>query len=241
MTERAKKTAVVDGVAFEFCIPDEFRGILLTFEGGDGAGKSGHVAAASQFFRDLGFDVVVTREPGGTPLGEKSRDLMLHEPMSNEAETLLAYASRAEHIAKVIKPALDAGKVVICDRYVDSTYVYQGVCGGYPVDKMDALNDLVVGDLMPSLTLYFDLAPEIAAQRLDLTGKDPDKFESRGIEYFDRVRKGYQGLVKKSNGRMRVIDSSPPFAEVGRSVLMTCASFLAGAFPVPNLASKVKP
>ena len=176
-------------------------GFFLTFEGIDGAGKSSHIEPLAQVLKDNGFEVVITREPGGTPLAEKLRALMLHEDMDPQTETLIAFAARKDHIDRVVWPALQDGKIVICDRFTDSTVAYQGYGKGFQgssdmlaqleswVQAVDAGTRL----LQPDLTLWFDLDPVLAAQRIgkrDL-GKG-DRFDTQSIDFFQRVHLGYQ-------------------------------------------------
>ncbi len=176
----------------------EARGIFISFEGIDGAGKSTHIAALAQLFRDRGRVVVLTREPGGTRLAEKLRDLVLSEPMDALSEALLVFAARRDHLLQVIEPALRRGDVVLCDRFTDSSFAYQGGGQGLDTAVLAVLERWVQGGLgsgndmirEPDLTLLFDLPPGDAASRL--TGaRAPDRFEARGPEFFARVARGY--------------------------------------------------
>ncbi|HSQ03606.1 MAG TPA: dTMP kinase, partial [Burkholderiales bacterium] len=151
------------------------RGKFITLEGIDGAGKSTHIAVVAEHLRARAKEVVVTREPGGTPLGEKLRDLLLSQPMHIETETLLMFAARREHIAQVIAPALAAGRWVLSDRFTDATYAYQGAGRGMARDKLALLERWVQAGLQPDLTLVFDVPVEVAAQRL--SGSRRDRFE----------------------------------------------------------------
>lgn len=192
------------------------RGRFITLEGIDGAGKSTHLAAIANFLRERGKDVVVTREPGGTPLGESLRALLLSQPMSVETETLLMFAARREHIAKVIAPALAAGRWVLSDRFTDATYAYQGAGRGMPEDKIAALERWVQEGLQPDLTLVFDVPVEIARQRLAET--PADRFEREGAGFFERIRAGYLKRAAADSPRVRVIDSEKPLADVKKEV-----------------------
>ncbi len=184
------------------------RGRFITFEGIDGAGKSTQIAATIDWVRKRGLDVVQSREPGGTPLGEKLRELLLHEPMHLETEALLMFAARREHLAKVIEPALEKGCWVVCDRFSDATFAYQSGGRGLPVEKFRALEAWVHPDLQPDLTFLFDLPPEVAAQRLARGRELADRFESEQRDFFERVRNAYIELAEASAGRIAVIDSA---------------------------------
>ena len=192
------------------------RGKFITLEGIDGAGKSTHISGIADFLRARGKDVVVTREPGGTPLGEKLRDLLLSQPMNVETETLLMFAARREHIAQVIAPALAAGRWVLSDRFTDATYAYQGAGRGMAADKIAALEQWVQQGLQPDLTLVFDVPVEIAGRRL---ARGPaDRFEREGLEFFERIRAGYLGRAAGDRSRVRVIDGRKPLEEVKKEV-----------------------
>lgn len=184
------------------------RGRFITFEGIDGAGKSTQIAATIDWVRKRGLDVVQSREPGGTPLGEKLRELLLHEPMHLETEALLMFAARREHLAKVIEPALEKGCWVVCDRFSDATFAYQSGGRGLPVEKFRALEAWVHPDLQPDLTFLFDLPPEVAAQRLARGRELADRFESEQRDFFERVRNAYIERAEASAGRIAVIDSA---------------------------------
>ena len=171
------------------------RGLFISFEGIDGAGKSTHMQGVAARFRDAGRAVVLTREPGGTPLSEKLRELVLHEPMDALTEALLMFAARREHLVQVIEPALARGEVVLCDRFTDATFAYQGGGRGFEwavLGKLEAMvQQLPDGGLrQPDLTVWFDLDPAIAAERL-ASARVPDKFESQPTDFFAAVRAGY--------------------------------------------------
>ena len=188
-------------------------GRLITLEGIDGAGKSTQHARLIASLRQQGREVVATREPGGTPIGEKLRELVLHEPMHAETEALIMFAARREHLELVIRPALAAGEVVISDRFTDASFAYQ--CGGrgLPEARLALLEQWVHGDLQPDLTLLFDLAPEIAAQRMANT-RTPDRFEREQADFHRRVRDAYLHRAKQSAQRIRVIDGSRSLDDV---------------------------
>lgn len=183
------------------------KGKFITFEGIDGAGKSTHIDSSAALLRQRGVEVVVTREPGGTPLGEKLRALLLAEPMNLETETLLMFAARCEHVATVIAPALARGAWVISDRFTDATRAYQGGGRGVARDKIDVLANWVHEDTNPDVTFLFDLPREIAAQRL-AGSRSLDRFERERSEFHARVRDEYLRLAAASPARFRVIDAS---------------------------------
>ena len=192
------------------------RGKFITLEGIDGAGKSTHVGSIADFLRGRGKDVVITREPGGTSLGEKLRELVLSQPMDVETETLLMFAARSEHIAQVIVPALSAGRWVISDRFTDATYAYQGAGREMPAERIAALERWVHGGLQPDLTLVFDAPVEVALSRL--TKARTDRFEREDRGFFERVRAAYLERVGSDPRRMRVIHGGRPPAEVKKDV-----------------------
>lgn len=183
------------------------RGLFITFEGIDGAGKSSHIEALAEEFRRAGRVVTLTREPGGTPLAERLRALALHEPMDALSEALLMFAARRDHLLQVIEPALARGEVVLCDRFTDATFAYQGHGRGFDLEVLaqlerwaQAVPALPGGLRQPDLTLWFDLAPEIAAQRL-AGARVPDKFEAQPVEFFRRVAAGYAARLEADRGR----------------------------------------
>lgn len=183
------------------------RGRFLTLEGLDGAGKSTHVDWLTDALRASGLPVLSTREPGGTPLGESLRDLLLHQPMQLETETLLMFAARCEHLRTVIEPALARGQWVVCDRFTDATYAYQGGGRQLGADRVAALEAWVHPDLQPDCTLFFDVPLEVARQRLN-DSRDPDRFEREGAAFFQRTRDGYHARAAQDPARFRVIDGS---------------------------------
>ena len=199
----------------------------ITVEGVDGAGKSSHIPAIVAMLEAAGFSVVSTREPGGTELGERLRTEILTTPMALGTEVLLAFASRAEHLSQVIRPALAINQAIVCDRFTDSTYAYQGQGQGFPAADIKLLEQMVHGDVQPDMTLLFDLPVEESLRRLGTTGKDPDKFESQDADYFDRVRSGYHQRVQAFPNRVRVIDSSKPWDEVKEQVRSVVSDFIA--------------
>lgn len=186
------------------------RGRFITFEGIDGAGKSSQIAAVVALLRARGIDVDQSREPGGTALGERLRELLLHEPMHLETEAMLMFAARREHLAARIEPALAAGRWVVCDRFSDATFAYQVGGRGLARNKFDALEAWVHPGLQPDLTLLFDLSPDIAAGRVASTGVDPDRFEREQRDFFERVRGAYLERARQAPQRIRIIDANRP-------------------------------
>lgn len=183
------------------------RGKFITLEGVDGAGKSTHIPFITELLKAHGRELVVTREPGGTPLGEKLRELLLHEPMHPETETLLMFAARREHIERLIEPALQRGDWVLSDRFTDASFAYQHGGRDVAADKVVALENWVQGDLQPDLTLLFDVPVQISIQRL-AGARDPDRFERENASFFERIRNAYLQRAKAFPNRFQVIDSS---------------------------------
>lgn len=189
------------------------RGCFITLEGLDGAGKSTHVQWLVEQLQSRGLTVVSTREPGGTVLGEQLRELVLTQSMNLKTETLLMFAGRCEHIETVIRPALLAGKWVVCDRFTDATYAYQG--GGRELggDRISALEQWVHADLQPDRTWLFDVPLAVARERLGRT-RDLDRFEQEGAAFFERTRHAYHERVRRHPARFRVVDSTLPIDTV---------------------------
>jgi len=186
---------------------------FITFEGVDGAGKSTGLEWFANALRERGVDLLVTREPGGTPLGEKLRELVLHESMHAETEAMLMFASRREHVEQVIRPALQRGTWVISDRFSDASFAYQGGGRGVPVAKLEQLEQWTHGDLQPDLTLLFDIPIEVARERLS-NNASLDKFEREQGEFFDKVRQAYLARVAKTPHRYAVIRAEKSLNEV---------------------------
>ncbi len=184
------------------------RGRFITLEGLDGAGKSTHLVWLVDTLRARGKAVVQTREPGGTPLGEKLRAMLLADPMHLETEALLMFAARREHIAQVIEPALARGDWVVCDRFTDASFAYQGGGRGLAREKLAILEDWVQAGLQPDLTLMFDVTTEVARGRVTGMGRELDRFEREQVEFFERVRNAYLARADASQGRIRIIDAS---------------------------------
>jgi dTMP kinase len=190
------------------------KGRFLTLEGVDGAGKTTHMQWIADFFREQGREVVETREPGGTVIGEKLRELLLGEPMEMETETLLMFAARREHIARVILPAVNAGHWVVSDRFTDATYAYQGGGRGVPTERIAFLESWIQAALQPDLTLVFDLPVEVARERLLRQSGRPDRFEELDSRFFERVRAAYHARARTQPHRVKLIDSTQAPAEV---------------------------
>jgi len=183
------------------------QGLFLTFEGIDGAGKTTHINALESRWRDAGRDVVRTREPGGTPLAESLRELVLHQPMDALTEALLVFAARRDHLQQVIEPALQRGAWVVCDRFTDATFAYQGGGRGFDSGVLGMLEAWVQQSRQPDLTLVFDVAPEVAAERLRLA-RQPDRFETQDVAFFERVRQGYRQRMEQCPKRYVRIDAA---------------------------------
>ena len=198
------------------------RGTFISFEGIDGAGKSTHIESVAALFRHAGRAVVLTREPGGTPLSEKLRELVLHEPMEALTEALLMFAARREHLVQVIEPALARGEVVLCDRFTDATFAYQGGGRGFDWQVLSQLGRMVQSTpegvlRQPDLTVWFDLDPAIAAERL-ASARVPDKFESQPADFFAAVRQGYARRQSETPARFARIDAAQTREAVGADV-----------------------
>ncbi len=203
---------------------------FITFEGMDGAGKSTHLAWFADALRERGPDVIVTREPGGTPLGEQLREILLNQPMSIGTEALLMFAARLEHIEQLIRPALHAGKWVISDRFSDASFAYQGAGRGLDWGKLSQLEQWVHPDLQPDLTLFFDVPVEVARQRLRspdntrLNNAPLDRFEQEQADFFERVRAGYHKRIQQTPQRYVVIDGAQPLEKVKQQLAGIVAS-----------------
>lgn len=189
------------------------KGKFITLEGMDGAGKSTHIPMIVELLELRGVEVVSTREPGGTPLGEKLRALLLHEHMHAETETLLMFAARREHIANVIEPALERGAYVLSDRFTDATYAYQCGAKGVLPTKIKQLETWAQGDLRPDATLLFDVPVEISLQRL-ATAREPDKFERENAQFFQKLRQAYLLRAKENPHIFHIIDANQSIDKV---------------------------
>jgi dTMP kinase len=201
-------------------------GLFISFEGIDGAGKSTHIDGLAQAFRSQGRSVTLTREPGGTVLAEKLRAIVLNDPMDPMTEALLVFAARRDHLQQLIEPALARGEVVLCDRFTDATFAYQGGGRGFDLDVLSILERWVQENKalettfirQPDVTLWFDLAPEIAAQRL-AGARVPDKFEAQPVEFFRRVAAAYASRMAAFPARFARIEAGQPKEAVWLEVL----------------------
>ena len=186
------------------------RGLFITFEGTDGAGKTTQIQRLSADLRDAGYDVCLTREPGGTPISEQIRDVLLnpdHSEMAATTELLLYAASRAQHVSEIIKPALEAGKIVISSRFADATVVYQGYGRGLDLDRIHHLNRIATDGITPDATFVLDLPVEIGLQRVQNSRGGLDRLESEKIEFHHRLREGYQTIARQEPQRLKIIDA----------------------------------
>jgi len=199
-------------------------GKFITFEGIDGAGKSTHIAFVADYIQQRCIELVSSREPGGTPLGEQLRELVLHQKMHIETEALLVFASRREHIAQVIQPALERGACVISDRFTDSSFAYQGGGRGMSLAKLEALEQWVHPHLQPDLTLLFDVPLDVARARLDAT-RELDKFEQEKADFFAATRAEYLRRAAQFPERFRVIDSTQSIAEIQQQIAAILDAF----------------
>jgi len=198
-------------------------GLFISFEGIDGAGKSSHIEALAQAFKAAGRAVLQTREPGGTPLAEKLRDMVLHDSMDPLCEALLVFAARRDHLSQVIEPALARGDVVLCDRFTDATFAYQGAGRGFSLDVLTQLEHWVQalpsGELrQPDITLWFALDPAIAAERLS-AARLPDRFESQPLAFFQSVHNGYAARAASDPKRFAQLDASASIEQVRQDLL----------------------
>ena len=196
----------------------EGKGLFITLEGVDGAGKSTHVEEIAARLRSTGREVLVTREPGGTPLAEKLRALILDEAIDPVPETLLMFTARADHVARVIRPALERGVSVVCDRFTDATIAYQGGGKGVPLPMIERLAEVTHPELRPDLTLVFDCSYEVSRSRLTGAGRALDRFERENQAFFERVRAAYLELGRAEPARVRVIDGSRPMQEIRKQL-----------------------
>ncbi|MEK1907977.1 MAG: dTMP kinase [Pseudomonas sp.] len=195
-------------------------GLFITLEGPEGAGKSTNREYLAARLREQGIDVLLTREPGGTPLAERIRELLLapsDEQMAADTELLLVFAARAQHLAEVIRPALARGAVVLCDRFTDATYAYQGGGRGLSIERIAALENFVQGDLRPDLTLVFDLPVEVGLARAAARGR-LDRFEQEGQGFFEAVRQTYLQRAAATASRCRILDASQSLNAVQQSI-----------------------
>lgn len=193
------------------------KGLFITFEGIDGCGKSSQIDLAAEYLESQGIEYIKTRDPGGTALGGKIREILLNYDgnVSSMCELFLYLADRAQHIEEKIVPALNAGKIVLCDRYVDSTLAYQGYARGLDKEQILELNDIVANKLMPDMTFVFDIPAEVACDRL---GEEKDRIESECSDFHKKVREGFLDLAEKYPERIKVLDASRTIREINENV-----------------------
>lgn len=189
------------------------KGLFITFEGADGSGKTTQLNNVKAFLEQKGFDVVVTREPGALEIGQKIRNILLHHDgiVADRCEMFLFLADRAQHVETFIKPAIEEGKIVLCDRHVDSTIAYQGYGRGQDIQLLKDLNKMAVNGLTPDLTLVFDVSTEVAQERV---GSEKDRMESAGIEFHNKVRNGYLELQKQECDRIKLVNANNSIEKV---------------------------
>ena len=194
------------------------QGLFITFEGPDGCGKTTQMNLLAQYFEKKGKKVVLTREPGGKGLGEKVREILLNYngEVSDRCESFLFLADRAQNIDIIVKPAVEKGKIVLCDRHIDSTVAYQGYGRGLDINEINILNNLATGGKKPDLTLVFDVDVETSMKRV---GKEKDRMESAGIDFHNRVRNGYLELAKQEPTRIKVLDATKTIEEIHEKVV----------------------
>jgi len=197
------------------------RGLFITIEGIDGSGKSTHAAMLADYLAGKDIPVKLTREPGGTPIGEQVRNILLDKANRNMmpmTEALLYAASRAQHVAEVIRPSIEAGYVVICDRFIDSSLAYQGYARGLGIDTIARINEYALDGMWPDITLFLDITPEIAMNRIEMVG-ETDRLEAEGIELLKSVYEGYKILARLYPKRFNIIDASRELLDVQKSIL----------------------
>jgi len=204
--------------------------LFITFEGGDGSGKSTQVNLLKDYLDNLNFETIKTREPGGTPSAEILRDLLTTgevEKWTPMSEALLMWASRYEHLIQVIEPALNSGKNVICDRFYDSTYAYQGVAHNLGIDKMEKLKKTIIGDIEPDVTFILDIDPKVGLKRsLDRSNQE-NRFESYNIDFHNNIRNAFLEIAKKNKDRCVVIDASLNEQEINNLIIAVIDNLMA--------------
>ncbi len=201
------------------------RGLFITFEGADGCGKTTQINLLKDYLEKEGYDVILTREPGAKGLGEKVREILLNYDgvVSDRCESFLFLADRAQNIDIIVNPAVAAGKIVLCDRHIDSTVAYQGYGRGLDIDRIKMLNSLATNFKKPDLTIVFDIDVETSMQRV---GKDKDRMESAGVDFHNRVRDGYLKIAKEEPERIKVINSVQPIEKVFEELLEIVKKYL---------------
>ena len=192
--------------------------MFITFEGGEGTGKTTQINILKKYLEDQGLEVIITREPGGVTSAENIRAVIFDNEIDPITETMLYAAARREHYIKKIKPALDAGKIVICDRFIDSSIVYQGIVRGVGVDLVENINKYAINNIEPDLTIFFDLDPEIGLKRVSLRNEQMNRFDKESLDFHLKVRKGYK-LLSKTRNRFVLIDASKSIEEVTKQII----------------------
>lgn len=201
------------------------KGLFITFEGADGCGKTTQIKLAAEYLKNKGYDVILTREPGAKGLGEQLREILLNYDgiVSDRCESFLFLADRAQHIDTIVVPAVDAGKIVLCDRHIDSTVAYQGYGRGQDIEQINKLNMIATNNRKPDLTIVFDIDVETSMSRV---GSEKDRMESSGTEFFNKVRHGYLEIAKQEPQRVRVLDAAKSIEEIHESVIKLINSLL---------------
>ena len=192
--------------------------MFITFEGGEGTGKTTQINILKKYLEDQGLEVIITREPGGVTSAENIRAVIFDNEIDPITETMLYAAARREHYIKKIKPALEAGKIVICDRFIDSSIVYQGIVRGVGVDLVENINKYAINNVEPDLTIFFDLDPEIGLKRVSLRNEQMNRFDKESLDFHLKVRKGYK-LLSKTRNRFVLIDASKSIEEVTKQII----------------------
>lgn len=192
--------------------------MFITFEGGEGTGKTTQINILKKYLEDQGLEVIITREPGGVTSAENIRAVIFDNEIDPITETMLYAAARREHYIKKIKPALDAGKIVICDRFIDSSIVYQGIVRGVGVDLVENINKYAINNIEPDLTIFFDLDPEIGLKRVSLRNEQMNRFDKESLDFHLKVRKGYK-LLSKTRNRFVLIDASKSIEDVTKQII----------------------
>ena len=192
--------------------------MFITFEGGEGTGKTTQINILKKYLEDQGLEVITTREPGGVTSAENIRAVIFDNEIDPITETMLYAAARREHYIKKIKPALDAGKIVICDRFIDSSIVYQGIVRGVGVDLVENINKYAINNVEPDLTIFFDLDPETGLKRVSLRNEQMNRFDKESLDFHLKVRKGYN-LLSKARNRFVLIDASKSIEDVTKQII----------------------
>jgi len=214
------------------------RGFFITLEGIDGAGKSSQTSWIQQYLEERSCPVIITREPGGTAMGESLRDLLLQEDMHLETETLLMFAARREHLCRVIEPALAEGKWVVCDRFSDATYAYQGGGRGLSLERIATLEHWVHGHIYPDLTLLFDVPVQVARERIVRSSRNLDRFEQEKVQFHERVRQGYLERARSNPRRVHLIDGTQEVAEIEHHIKAIIDGMLASVEHRPDSSER---